>query len=144
MKNFEYAQPRTESDAVALLADKAVSTAVLAGGTDLIGLMQRMVVTPDRLVHIGDIESMRQLERDGLNNLWVGAAVNLDTFVESPLTDDYPAIKQVIQGISSIQLQSQGTMVGEMLRRPNCWYFRNGQDLLADLDSQMHSTLLLR
>jgi xanthine dehydrogenase YagS FAD-binding subunit len=38
----------------------------------------------------------------------------------------------VIQGISSIQLQSQGTLVGELLRRPTCWYFRDGHGLLAD------------
>ena len=49
MKNFEYAHPRTEADAVALLAAPNMSTAVLAGGTDLIGLMKRMVVQPDRV-----------------------------------------------------------------------------------------------
>ena len=132
MKNFEYAHPRTEADAVALLAAPNLSTAVLAGGTDLVGLMKRMVVEPDRVVNISDIDSMRYVERDGLNNLWVGAGVHLDEFLEEPLCDPYPAVKQVIQGISSIQLQSQGTLVGEILRRPCCWYFRNGHDLLAD------------
>ena len=47
-------------------------------------------------------------------------------------TDGFPSAKQVIQGISSIQLQSQGTLVGELLRRPTCWYFRDGHGLLAD------------
>ena len=37
----------------------------------------------------------------------------------------YPAVKQVIDGISSIQLQSQGTLAGELMMRPRCWYFRN-------------------
>lgn len=132
MKNFEYAHPRTEADAVALLAAPNLSTVVLAGGTDLVGLMKRMVVEPDRVVNISDIDSLRNIERDGLDNLWIGAAVHLDEFLEEALCDPYPAVKQVIQGISSIQLQSQGTMVGEILRRPCCWYFRNGSDLLAE------------
>jgi xanthine dehydrogenase YagS FAD-binding subunit len=132
MKNFEYAHPRTEADAVELLSASGKSTAVLAGGTDLVGLMKRMVMTPDRVVNICEIDSMRSIERDGLDNLWIGAAVHLDEFLEDAQSDPYPAIKQVIQGISSIQLQAQGTLVGELLRRPCCWYFRNGHDLLAN------------
>lgn len=132
MKNFEYAQARSEADAVALLAEPNMSTAVLAGGTDLVGLMKRMIVQPDRLVNISDIESFQMIERDTLDSLWIGAAVHLDDVMNDSLCDSYPAIKQVIQNISSIQLQSQGTLVGELLRRPTCWYFRNGHDLLAD------------
>jgi xanthine dehydrogenase YagS FAD-binding subunit len=31
-----------------------------------------------------------------------------------------------------MQLQAQGTLGGEICRRPRCWYFRNGAGLLAD------------
>ncbi len=126
MKRFEYAQPQTEREAVELLADGKKQTAVLAGGTDLVGLMKRMVVTPDRVVNIREIDSLRQIERTQIGNVWVGAAVCLDEFLDDELTDGFPSAKQVIQGISSIQLQSQGTLVGELLRRPTCWYFRDG------------------
>jgi xanthine dehydrogenase YagS FAD-binding subunit len=132
MKRFEYAQPRTEAEAVTLLAEGKKETVVLAGGTDLVGLMKQMVVTPDRVVNIGEIDSLKQIDRDDQGNVWVGAAVSLDEFLDDKLTDEFPAPKQVIQGISSIQLQSQGTVVGELLRRPTCWYFRDGHGLLAD------------
>ena len=132
MKNFEYAQPHSEAEALELLSAQPGKTAVLAGGTDLVGLMKRMVETPDRVVNISDVDSMGRIEHDGLGNLWVGAAVHLDEFLDDSLTDPYPAVKQVIQGISSIQLQSQGTLGGEILRRPTCWYFRDGHGLLAD------------
>ena len=62
MKKFEYAQPRTEREAVELLAETDKETAVLAGGTDLVGLMKRMVVTPDRVVNIREIDSLRHIE----------------------------------------------------------------------------------
>ncbi|MEO2034619.1 MAG: FAD binding domain-containing protein [Planctomycetaceae bacterium] len=132
MKNFEYAQPTTESEAIALLTEPKKETAILAGGTDLVGLMKRMVVTPDRVVNICEISSLQQMETDESGNVWIGAAVCLDEFLDDPQTDDFPSAKQVIQGISSIQLQSQGTFVGELLRRPTCWYFREGYGLLAD------------
>ena len=137
MKNFEYAQPTTENEAVALLADRKKSSVVLAGGTDLVGLMKRMVETPDVVVNIREIDSLRRIERDTAGNVRIGASVCLDEFFESNATDDFPSVKQVIQGISSIQLQAQGTLVGELLRRPNCWYFRNGHGLLADRGSMV-------
>ena len=130
MKRFEYAQPRTEREAVELLAEANKETAVLAGGTDLVGLMKRMVVTPDRVVNIREIDSLRQIERDEDGNVWIGAAVGLDDFLSDGLTDGFSSARQVIHGISSIQLQSQGTLVGELLRRPpagisvtdtDCW-----------------------
>lgn len=131
MKNFEYAHPKTEAEAIELLSEPNKSTAILAGGTDLVGLMKRMVVAPDRVVNVSDIESMRGIQREESGEVWVGAAVHLDEFLHAATTDIYPSVKQVIQGISSIQLQSQGTIVGELLRRPCCWYFRAGHDLLA-------------
>jgi xanthine dehydrogenase YagS FAD-binding subunit len=104
---------------------------VLAGGTDLIGLMKRMVMTPDQVVNICEIRSLQDIDRDADGNLWVGAAVRLDQFSEDSQTDPFPSVQQVIHGISSIQLQAQGTVVGELLRRPNCWYYRAGHGLLA-------------
>ena len=132
MKRFEYAQPQTEREAIELLSDGDKTTAVLAGGTDLVGLMKRMVVTPDRVVNIAEIPSLQTIERDENGYVWVGAAVSLDEFSVSELTVEYPSAVQVIQGISSVQLQSQGTLVGELLRRPTCWYFRDGHGLLAN------------
>ena len=137
MKNFEYTQPTTEDEAVALLADRKKETAVLAGGTDLVGLMKRMVEIPDRVVNIREIDSLQRIERDDDGGIRIGAAVCLDDFLDSRATAEFPSVKQVIQGISSVQLQAQGTVVGELLRRPNCWYYRNGHGLLAQNGSMV-------
>ncbi|MCH2203672.1 MAG: FAD binding domain-containing protein [Fuerstiella sp.] len=132
MRNFEYAQPTTEHEAVTLLTDFRKESAILAGGTDLVGLMKRMVVAPDRVVNVCEIDSLKRIEQDDTGKLWIGAAVRLNEFSDNQLTVHFPSVSQVIQGISSIQLQSQGTFVGELLRRPTCWYFREGHGLLAD------------
>ncbi len=132
MKNFEYAQPRTEAEVLEVLASAKGSTELLAGGTDLVGLLKKMVVTPNRVVDLGQVASLQSMEHDPLGQLWVGAGVHLDDFLSSRLTDPYPAIKQAIQGIASVQLQAQGTLGGELMRRPRCWYFRNGYGLLAE------------
>jgi xanthine dehydrogenase YagS FAD-binding subunit len=130
MKDFEYAAPREEADVVGLLAPEWAGSEVLAGGTDLIGLMRKMIVTPERVVNIMEVASFRGIERDS-TGVSIGAVTTLDDVLASPDLDDYPAIKQAIQGIASPQLQSQGTIGGELCQRPRCWYFRDGHGLLA-------------
>lgn len=131
MKAFEYAAPRYEHQVFDLLSSEWGSTEILAGGTDLVGLMKKMIVTPRRVVNIKEIDSMRGVQADSLG-VTIGALTNLDDLLESPDLDAYPAIKQAIRGINSMQLQAQGTLGGELCQRPRCWYFRNGYGLLAD------------
>ena len=148
MKNFEYAQPATEGEAVQLLAEHPETTQLLAGGTDLVGLMKKMIVSPERVVNVADIGSMRRIDQEPDGGIRIGASVRLDDFLNDALASSYPAVCQSIQGINSIQLQSQGTIAGELCRRPNCWYFRAGHGLLAedgrmvvDGDNRFHAIL---
>lgn len=135
MHNFEYAAPRTEAEVLELLSAEPGKTEILAGGTDLVGLMKKMIVTPDRVVNIMEIPSLRQLDRQPDGSLHIGAAVTLDELLDSHYLDDYAAIKHAIRGINSMQLQCQGTIGGEICQRPQCWFFRHGHGLLADGDA---------
>src|SRR5436190_11789923 len=130
MKSFAYASPTTEGEALSLLSEPG-EIEILAGGTDLVGLMKKMIITPDLVVNIRDIPSLRTIEQLDDGAIAIGAAVTLDELLAHPYLDPYPAIGQAIQGISSMQLQCQGTIGGEVLQRPQCWYFRGGQGLLA-------------
>lgn len=136
MKAFEYAAPRSERDVLSVLSDRRGAAEVLAGGTDLIGLMKKMIVTPDRVVNIKDVPTLRGIEQTS-EGVVIGAVTTLDDVLASPLLDPYPAVKQAIEGISSIQLQAQGTLGGELCQRPQCWYFRGGHGLLADRGSRV-------
>jgi xanthine dehydrogenase YagS FAD-binding subunit len=118
---------------------------ILAGGTDLIGLMKQMVVTPDRVVNIMEVPSLKTIEELPGGGISIGAAVTLDVLLDHPYLDLYPAVKQAIRGINSMQLQCQGTLGGEVCQRPQCWYYRNGRGLLnADVAhgaNQYHAIL---
>ncbi len=131
MKNFEYAAPRTEAEVLQLLSESSGTTEILAGGTDLIGLMKKMVVMPDRVVNIMEVPSLKRIEPLDDGGLAIGAATTLDVILDQPYLEPYPAVLQAIRGINSMQLQCQGTIGGEICQRARCWYFRNGQGLLA-------------
>ncbi len=130
MRPFEYAAPRTEAEAVGLLAAKDRQTEILAGGTDLIGLMKQMIVTPSRVVNIKEIPSMQGVSQTS-EGILIGAATRLEDIARATLLAPYPALADAIAGIDSQQWQAQSTLGGELLQRPRCWYFRSGAGLLA-------------
>ena len=130
MKAFEYAAPTDASGVLDLLSDDAEQTALLAGGTDLVPLMAKMIVTPRRVVNITNVAGLRGVEADS-QGVTVGAVTTLDELLEAPELADFPAILQAIHGINSDTLRAQGTLGGELLQRPQCWYFRGGHGLLA-------------
>jgi xanthine dehydrogenase YagS FAD-binding subunit len=130
MKAFEYAAPRSEQEVLELLSASAGKAEVMAGGTDLVGLMKKMIVTPDRVVSLKQVGSLRSIEVDS-GGFRIGAMVTLEELLDHPRSEDYPAVQQAIRAIGSLQLQSQGTLGGELCQRPRCWYFRDGKGLLA-------------
>jgi xanthine dehydrogenase YagS FAD-binding subunit len=130
MKAFEYAAPRTEDEVLEMLAADAGQSVVLAGGTDLMGLMKKMIVTPDRVVSLNHVASLKTIEADN-QVVRVGAMVTLEDLLDNPVSEFYPAIRQAIGEIGSQQLQAQGTLGGELCQRPRCWFFRDNRGLLA-------------
>ncbi len=130
MRPFEYASPTTEAEAVEALNDHNGQTMVLAGGTDLISLLQRDAVQTQRVVDIKKIDTLKTIEQvdDGV---LIGATVTLDEALESPLLAGHDSLAQVIDGHRAIQIQSSGTLVGDLCQMPACWYYRNGYGLLA-------------
>lgn len=130
MRPFEYASPRSIEEAVELLNDHDADTAVLAGGTDLINLMKHDLFSPKRVVDIKNIESLKTVQPDGAG-VMVGSLVTLEEMKENPLLADYPSLLDVVDGVKSIQIQSMGTLGGDLCHLPNCWYFRNGYGLLG-------------
>lgn len=135
MKAFEYANPATEAQAVELLGSRWGETEVLAGGTDLVGLMKDFVVNPKLLVNIKNIPSMRRVGSDA-EGLVLGATATVDELLESEVLADYPAIRQAAEGLPSMQARSMATVGGDLCQRPRCWYFRSGSGLLALRDGR--------
>jgi len=131
MRNFEYASPTTEAEILGHLRDCPGETEFIAGGTDLVGLMQKMIVTPRRVVNLLDVPSLREVELLDGGVVSIGATVTLDVLLVHPYLNPYPALRHAIEGISSMQLQCQGTLGGELLQRPQCWFFRDARGLLA-------------
>ncbi len=132
MERFEYACPTSRKEAVQLLAETWGRTEVLAGGTDLISCMKDSVSTPQRIVSLKRIEDLQGVHYAPGKGLRVGAMTTLRELMDDDnVQGRYPALIDAADGISSEQLRTMGTIGGELLQRPRCWYFRLGYGLLA-------------
>ena len=151
MEAFEYARPTSKEEAVKLLASAWGETEVLAGGTDLLSLMKDYDTTPKRVVSLSGISALKGISAQPGGGIRIGAMTTLQELTSnSTVRKQYPALIEAAEGIRSPQLHSVGTVGGELLQRPRCWYFRGGHGLLAmykgkslvpDGENQYHAIL---
>lgn len=137
MNSFEYALPRSEAEAVGLLHEHEGETAILAGGTDLFNLLKADLISPAprRVVDLKNIATMRGVRQTD-DGVLIGALTTLEEIQEDPLLKSYASVRQVAAAIPAIQVQSMGTVGGDLCLLPNCWYFRNGYGLLGRDDGK--------
>jgi len=137
MQAFAYANPTTLKEALALLGDQWGQADVLAGGTDLLGLMKDHIHTPERVINIKAIRELAGI-RKTKEGLRIGALATLDELLGNPLIGaEYPALITAAKGVASPQIRNMGTVGGDLCQRPRCWYFRSGFGLLGqDKDGQ--------
>jgi xanthine dehydrogenase YagS FAD-binding subunit len=136
MQAFEYANPASVKEAVALLGSSWADAAVLAGGTDLISLMKDYVETPKRVVNIKGIKDLGGIRKAG-SGLRIGALVTFDELMNSAqVRSEYPSIHTAVRNIASPQIRNMGTAGGDLCQRPRCWYYRTGNGLLAMKDGK--------
>ncbi len=130
MQNFEYIAPEDTMAAAQSLSPNAGVTAVLAGGTDLLSLMKERIETPSRVVSLRNIRSLQGISKKG-GGLRIGAMATVEDLLNSKAAAGYKSLLQAARGISAPQVRAMGTVVGDLLQRPRCWYYRNGHGLLA-------------
>lgn len=130
MNNFEYIAPTDTMAAAQALGSQAGVTAVLAGGTDLLSLLKDRVENPTRVVSLRNVRTLRGISRKG-GGLRIGAMATVQELLDSRAAASYRSLLQAARGITAPQVRAMGTVVGDLLQRPRCWYFRKGYGLLA-------------
>ncbi len=137
MKAFEYAGPTSVEDAIKLLGTAGTAEA-LSGGTDLISRMKDYVNSPERVVYLKDIKSLAGFSIDAPGgNLRIGAGTTLADLLDNKgVKETYPALWQAASEVGTPQIKNMATVGGNLLQRPRCWYYRNGNGLLAMKDGK--------
>jgi xanthine dehydrogenase YagS FAD-binding subunit len=125
VKAFAYVNAANQQEALAALSTATRGKILpLAGGMDLIGLMKDYVATPDILVNVKKLPSAISVPGQGLTT--IGAAATLTEVADhAALAKAYPALTDAAKGVGTTQIRNIGTVGGNLMQRPRCWYFRN-------------------
>jgi xanthine dehydrogenase YagS FAD-binding subunit len=93
--------------------------------------MKERIHRPKKVVGLRGIQELQGIAKQGAG-LRIGAMVTIEQLLASrDIAKEYPALVQAAQGVTSPQMRAMGTVAGDLLQRPRCWYFRNGFGLLA-------------
>jgi len=119
------------AEAVHWLAEYGDRAKVIAGGTDLLGLMKDRITgpempLPDVLVNIKTIPELNGIVVRPGGELVLGATTTLDEVASHPaLRERHEALAQAAEAVATTQIRSVGTVGGNLCQRPWCWYFRH-------------------
>src|SRR6266576_3366379 len=127
MQPFTLDRPRDLAAALALRAQAGRNDApveYIAGGTDMVQLLQEYVRRPERLVSLAGLLDNRI--EVGPKGLRVGAAAMMADVARHPsVVEQYPVIAEALLNSASPQVRNQATMGGNLLQRTRCPYFRD-------------------
>ena len=127
MHPFTLERPRDRASALALRAQAGRNDAAaeyIAGGTDMIQLLQEYVRRPERLVSLAGLLDSRI--DAGPQGLRIGAAATMAEVAAHPaVIKEFPVISEALLNSASPQVRNQATMGGNLLQRTRCPYFRD-------------------
>ena len=127
MHPFTLERPRDLAAALALRAQAGRNDApaeYIAGGTDMVQLLQEYVRRPERLVSLaGLLDNRIEVGPQGLR---LGAAATMAEVAAHPaVIEQFPVIAEALLNSASPQVRNQATMGGNLLQRTRCPYFRD-------------------
>jgi xanthine dehydrogenase YagS FAD-binding subunit len=99
-------------------------TEYIAGGTDMVQLLQENVRRPDRVVSLaGLLDDRIEVGPQGLR--LCAAATMAGVAAHPSVIEQYPIISEALLNSASPQVRNQATIGGNLLQRTRCPYFRD-------------------
>jgi len=117
MRRFEYFEPATLGEAVALLARYQGRAQPLAGGTDLLVELKEQLRRADCVIDIKKIPGIGGLGFDARQGLRIGALATAREVEISPIVlEKYVSLAQAARELGSIQVRNRATIIGNVCR----------------------------
>lgn len=125
MTDFAYSRPSTLDEARAALAESG--SVAIGGGTDLLVLIDEGLASPKRVVDLRAIPGAREIRHLPDGDLRLGGGVRIaDLASDATVRAEFPLLADASASVGTPALRNMGTLAGNLLQRPRCWYFRRG------------------
>ena len=124
MNRFAVITPLDVAHAARLMAEDG--RVAIAGGIDVVDLSKQNVVSPTALVNLKALKELDGIEMRPGGELRLGALVKLSEVAAHPaIRARFTAIAEAAGEAATPQIRNLGTVGGNLLQRPRCWYFRS-------------------
>lgn len=124
MNRFELARPASVAQARELLSGKAGSV-FKAGGIDLLDHLKEHLLEPARVVDLKSIPGLDRIVVEPDGGLRIGPLATLaQVAAHAVIRKTHAALAQACHEAASPQIRNVGTVGGNVLQRPRCWYYR--------------------
>ncbi|HVA79399.1 MAG TPA: xanthine dehydrogenase family protein subunit M [Candidatus Binataceae bacterium] len=124
MNKFSVVTPSDLAHASMLLTSPNHSA--IAGGVDVLDLMKQGIATPATLVNLKGLGGLSGIELTPTGELRIGALAKLhEVAANGDVQARFTAVSGAAGEAATPQIRNLGTVGGNLLQRPRCWYFRN-------------------
>lgn len=128
MKHFKYQTPETFGEAAEILkASHPGQAAVMAGGTDLLGVLkdELLLEYPETIVALRDIPGTSYVKKED-GAVKIGAMTTLDEIEndETLKADSLKAVSAAAYSVASPIIRTRATIGGNLCQDVRCWFYR--------------------
>ncbi len=114
MKTFDYFRPSSLEEAVSLYDTYGAKAKLLAGGTDLVVMIDDGMVAPDYLIDLKSIEELKRIDVNS-ESLFVGSNVTFSDLIRSSeVREKAPALWEASKTVASVGVRNRATLVGNI------------------------------
>lgn len=111
---IEFSAPGSLEGVLSVLDQHGYDMTVLSGGMSLLPMMNLGLATPERVVSLNRVDSLRSVTEDG-PGLVIGARVRHAEVIAHPLIRRYcPALAAAASRIGDVQVRNRGTIGGSI------------------------------
>ena len=115
MRDFDFVEPISVSEACALLEEDPEGSAIFAGGTDILVDLKAGLKHHRRLVSLGRIEELKGIEIGADGGLVIGATVTINMIARHQgIKERFPGINDAAMSLAAEQVRNQATVAGNL------------------------------
>jgi len=126
MKSFKHLDAKTVNEACRLLEKYEGKAKVIAGGTDLLGILKDRILPdyPEALINLKTIRDLDYIREDK-KGLRIGALTTLADIAKTPLIKErYKVLADAAHAVAAPQIRNMATIAGNLCQEVRCWYYR--------------------
>jgi xanthine dehydrogenase YagS FAD-binding subunit len=126
VKSFKHINVTSIHEACKLLRKYRGKARLIAGGTDLLGILKDRVLPeyPEALINIKTIPNLNYIKEDK-KGLRIGALTILSDIVKSPMIQKrYSVLAEASREVATTQIRNMATLGGNLCQEVRCWYYR--------------------